>query len=473
MARRSFSNIVSYMIAFLRSLRPNVDTKPGTFTRDVVIDAPANEFAILYRSIENVSNSQSPDLAFSQALDRLARNLQTQRRGAQKALGHVTFYRIVAPSGDVSIPRGTAVSSKGSVQEAPRQYVTVQDTTLSVASFDPTTGRFEVTVPIRASAGGAAGNVPAGTITALVDPLPNIAGCYNSSPTQAGSDRESDTDLSTRVKALITGNNVGTSPGYFSGILSHPSVSDVYVVGPEDTTIAKRAYAGSIDILVRGLIPTQPTIERYVYVTGTVYYIPTKQPLNVLSSGSFVLQGTTTGILVEGTHYNTVQDTAVFGGSINAIDKFEFVAGMLTLGETITFTYTYNSLIEDLQNQVNAPLIKIATADVLVKAARARQVDVTATIEILPGYTATGVATDVRNAVINFLNSFLIGQEVQQSDVINVIVDVVGVDDVLVPLTTLEENPETGSLTQDSDGNLPIPVDSYATAGDVTIYVKS
>lgn len=475
MAIRSFSDIVASMIGYLRRLRPKVDTKEGTFTRDVVIDAPASEFSILYRAINNVSNAQSPDLGTSSDLDNLSRNLQSQRKGAQKALGIITFYRVDIPQGTISIPRGTSVSSKGGFSISPKRFVTTQDAIINILSFNPSTARFEVDVPIRAITGGGSSNLPAGAISTLVSGVTGVAGCYNSAPTTGGKDRETDTQLAIRIKNILAGNNVGTLGGYYNSIIEHPDVVGVKVVGPDDTTVQKRSTVGSIDILIRGAVPTQPTsLESYIYTPSVSYYIPENQPLYTAVSGSFIVEGSSSGTLVQGTHYNVYKDISLYGGSVRAADRFVFIPGSgIVNGETLTFTYTYNSLIDELQTNMTADTVKSINADVLIREARRRNININVTIGVFAGYVPNQVASDVKTVITAALNDYTIGEEVQQSDIIAIIAAVDGVDDVLVPLTTFQEDVATGNITQNVDGNLTIPADSYAAAGTINVFVGS
>ena len=472
MAIRSFSDIVLSMLNFLRRLRPRVDTKEGTFTRDVIIDAPASEFSTFYSALENVSNSQSPDLATAQALTNLARNLQAPRRGTVRASGTVIFYRVSAPPGTIQIPRGTIVSSKGSLTVSPRQFVTTQDASLSIVNFNAETARFEVEVPIRSVLGGADSNVPAGAISVLVTPIANVVGCYNRSSTTGGQDRESDLACANRIKQIFLGNNVGTESGYYLTLMNNVNITDVKVVGPNDTTLVKRSSAGTIDILIRGAVATQPPIEEYVYTTSTAYYIPLKQPFFTVGSSSFIVNGSVSGQLTQGIDYAVSYDSGIYGGSIYATDKFNFLHS-LSNGESLTFTYSYNSLIEDAQTILDSNTGKIVTADVLVKAAKQRLINVTAIITLLAGYTADATITSVQAALSTHLNEYAIGEEVQQSDIIAIIANVTGVDSVNVPLTTLAEDITTGNIVQDVNGNLIIPADSYAVSGTITILVQS
>ena len=60
----------------------------------------------------------------------------------------------------------------------------------------------------------------------------------------------------------------------------------------------------------------------------------------------------------------------------------------------------------------------------------------------------------------------------QQSDIIAVITNTTGVDDVTVPLDLFVESSDTGSIEQDATGNLIIPINSYATPGDITVNIR-
>jgi len=221
---------------------------------------------------------------------------------------------------------------------------------------------------------------------------------------------------------------------------------------------------------VRGGISAQ-AIDEFIYNDGSSYHTFSYQPIHLFTtSGSFSAVGSISGNLVDGVDYTVVKDGGFYGGSVRGSDRFYFLP-TLTDGETITITYTYNSLIPTLQAAVDGDSAKIVGADVLIKEAKILLIDVTATIELFAGYDITEVATNVETAIANALSDYLIEQEVQQSDIIAVIAAVEGVDDVLVPLTKFEES--EGDITQDSDGNLVIPWDSYATSGTITVIVKS
>jgi len=470
---KSFLTIVNAMRRFLHAERPNVDTSPGTFTRDVVIDAPSKELESLYLDLNRTANAQSPDLAGTSDVEQLGRNFQLRRRGPLKTTGIASFYSFETPAETITIPRGTTVASKAAPDGTSQQYVTSQVVTLGPTNFNSETGRYEANASVRAVVAGIDGNVTAGAIAAVLDPVAGVAGVYNFNAFTNGADFENLTSFRARLKSVITGNNVGTTDGYYQTITRITDVLDARIASAgQGVEELRRTDVGAVDIYVRGLISAEAPSEIYtVSVSAPFEFVVSKQPIDLLASDSFSLIGSTTGTLIADTHYTITRDVGKFAGSTRGSDKFVFTG--LTAGEEVTIVYSYNSLIESLQVYMEDDSRKVLGADLLVKSAIPRQVDVACTIRTLPGYTATGVSTSVNTTLTAFLNSYTIGEEVQQSDVLAVIANTTGVDDVTVPLTTFAESSVTGTLVQDSSGNLIIPADSYAVAGTFTITVRT
>jgi len=470
---KSFRDIVNAMLRYLHSQRSNVDTSPGTFTRDVVIDATANELSSLYLDLNRVSNAQSPDLAAVTDIEKLGRNFQLRRKGPIKATGTITFYSFEPPATTITIDRGTTVVSKALPDGTAQQYVTTQDATLGATDFNANTGRYEVDVTMRAVIAGADANVPPGTISGMLTPISGISGVYNYNAVTNGADYEALSTFRKRLKSVLTGNNAGTSDGYYQTIIRISDVVDARIASA-DTGIEtlRRGDVGAVDIYVRGLISTQAPTETYTVPSSTPYeYVVSKQPIDLLAMDSFILTGSVTGTLVKDTHYTIVQDTSKYGGSVDGADKFVFTN--VTPGEDITIVFSYNSLIESLQTFMEDDSRKVLGADLLVKSAKPRRINVGGTIRVLAGYTASNIVTNVISALSTYLDTYTIGEEVQQSDVLAAITNTTGVDDVTVPLEVFEEDSTTGDLVQDVSGNIIIPADSYAVAGDITITVRA
>ena len=470
---KSFRDVVNAMIRFLYSERPNVDSSPGTFTRDVVIDATSRELESLYLDLNRTSNAQSPDLASTVDIEQLGRNFQLRRRGPLKTTGIVSFYSFEAPAETITISRGTTVVSKASPDGTSQQYVTTQDVTLGVTDFNGDTGRYETGAPVRAEVAGVNGNIPPGAIAAILDPVAGIAGVYNFNAFTNGADFETLANFRARIKSVITGNNVGTVDGYYQTVTRITDVLDARIAS-SDSGIEelRRTDVGAVDIYIRGLISAQASSEVYTVPVSAPYeFVVSAQPIDLLAADSFSLIGSVTGTLIAGTHYTIIQDVSKFAGSIRGSDKFVFTG--LSAGEEVTIVYSYNSLIESLQLYMEEDSRKVLGVNLLVKSALPRQINIECTIRTLPGYTTVGVITDVSTTLTTFLNGYTIGEEVQQSDILAAIANTTGVDDVTVPLNTFEESSSTGDLSADASGNLIIPADSYAIAGTITVNVRA
>ena len=56
---RTANEIILSLIDFFRVAQPLLDTKPGTVSRDVIIDGPATQYARLYEELGAITNKQS------------------------------------------------------------------------------------------------------------------------------------------------------------------------------------------------------------------------------------------------------------------------------------------------------------------------------------------------------------------------------------------------------------------------------
>ena len=469
---KDFRRLINDLKRFLQSVRPNVDTSPGTYTRDVILDAPANELSILYTELLRTSNAQSVETASAGDVENLGRNFQVFRKGPIPASGIATFFAFDEPGSNITIPRGTQLATKASVDGTSRQFVTTQSTLLTSTHFRASSGRFEVDVPVRATVGGTSSNIGAGALSAIMNPVSGVSGVFNQSAITSGSDFEPFPTYRTRIKSVITGNNAGTASGYFQTATRISEVLDVKVAavntGPE---LLRRPDPGAVDIYIRGNISAQAPVESFIVTQATPFnYFLTKQPVDVNVLDGIVVIGSTSGLMVRDTDFTFSQDTEAFGGTVRGSDKLIFTTGVLE--EQISILYSYNSLVESLQVFMEADNRKVLGADILINAAFSRRINLECTVRLLPGFTASTVSTSVSTNVNTALNSYQIGEEVQQSDIVAIITGTSGVDDVTLPLDLFEESNDTGTIVQDISGNLVIPINSYVVPGDIVVNVR-
>lgn len=469
MARRTFDDIVSTLTTFITGKVPTLDTKTGTFTRDVLIDPLAVEMDNFYQNLELIANNQVIDSADDNSLVKLASNFGLTRKPAVVATGSVTFYRTTTPGAPITIPAGTTISTQATLNDPAEQFATTQTVQLTASDFNATTGRYEKSAPVAASLPGAKGNVAQQTIVALVQSISGITGVVNSNATSGGADQESITALRTRLKTKLLGNNVGTRNGYFNLVLSQSAVSDAKTVSFSDSG-SKRTQIGSVDVFIKGKQSSQ-VIETFTFFAGNQIYTPLNQPADVNVTTTAIGEATKSSTLVKDVDWKWDFDTGAYGGSTRAQNNvrwlFQSGSNRPLDGELVTLTYTYNSLIPTIQTLLLADNNKVVGADILAKWGRERSINVTASIKVLPGFTFSTVQSSVVTSLTTFLNSFTFGQAVQKADVVKQIVDTSGVDDV--NLTTLTISSADTDLNADSLGNLAIPTDSYAIAGTLTI----
>lgn len=468
MARKTYAEIVEDMIGAVQSSSSSVDTKEGTFTRDVVIEPPALELDTLHEEIERVEKSQNPQTADDEGILKLAANLGLERGRPQKAIGRVFFYRSTAPTSDVTIPAGTRIGTASSAEQPSLWYATLATVTMyaSLASsyYNASRSRYEIPASIQADTGGVEYNVALRTITVMQGTISGIDGVMNEEVMDGGEDEETITSLRDRIVTRISGNNVGTRDGFSALVETNESVSGVKVVGAGDPEMT-RTTAGGVDIFVRGLVPASVS-DTWLY-SPTNPHTMTYQPVVISASGSIV--GSESGVLEYGIHWDWLKGSGSFAGSIYGNDGIDWIQAPQT-GEQLTASYLYNSLIPTLQTLTDRDDNKPVCADVMVKWATEVPINVTVVISLLSGFDASTVSADVSSVLSTALSAYALGEDVQQSDLVALVHAVAGVDDVRLPLSVFET--AGGSISQDSDGNIPISSTSYASAGTIGVTVS-
>ena len=109
MAIKTMSEIVESLMGYIQATHPFANVTVGTFSRDVLIDAPASEMAELYGEIRLAQEAQSVRDASGLHLDRLLANWSVYRRPGTIATGSVWFQRASEPIVDITIHSGTRV----------------------------------------------------------------------------------------------------------------------------------------------------------------------------------------------------------------------------------------------------------------------------------------------------------------------------------------------------------------------------
>jgi len=444
---KSFQDIVQSLIAQVRITQPNANTTIGTYQRDVLIDAPANEMSDLYGQVEVAQKAQSVELADSDHLDRLLANFALYRRPATRATGSIYFQRQTPPGVDVIVPAGTRLRTTTTISQDALEFATTETVTMLAASastyYNADEDRYEVEASIQANYAGSIYNVGPNTITDIVSTI-SFTYVKNKSAVTGGLDEESDDSFRARGLSVLKGINVGTKSGYEVLAEAVPGIEAAIVVDPNDSEMERVKDGGGADVWIR----TDSTSERtdiYIYGAGEDYHLCSYAPVLSVSA---VTQGGV--LLVPEVDYNFDPDPWVYARTKFAFDKVVWVTSR-TPGAEIRVTYVYSDLVGALQDLIDMSEHHIVGAEVMSKACYSAIVNVTMKVEILPGYDPITVTSAVNSSIVSYIDTLPLGMEVQQSDVIALAESTLGVDSVVIPLTTFTVDRELSHVTDVAD----------------------
>lgn len=204
----------------LERVPADVDKSEGSYIWDAL--APA-AYQLYEASIwaQEVLRRGFASTAFGAYLDLRCEERGIVRRPAVKAGGAVTF---IGVAGTV-VPAGTRVATPADAMTSTPsiEYETTAEAVLLA-------GPGGVEVPVTAVEAGIGGNVPAGTISILVDAVPGVTGVGNAAAVVGGMEAESDEALLARylVKVREPGTS-GNKADYVQWALEVPGVSGVQV----------------------------------------------------------------------------------------------------------------------------------------------------------------------------------------------------------------------------------------------------
>lgn len=211
-----------------------------------------------------LSDNTNLQLLINEQFDKYASNYDLTRKGSTKATGSVLFYTDIRPTSDVLIQDNTIVSTSPDFDSdiGTINFVVVGTKVLSADNpdiyYNSTLKRYEIQVNIEAQNEGDSGNVPAEAITVALNVAPNLR-VINQIPTRYGNDRETNQQLSDRIKVAKSEYDSGTERGYNSTAMDVPGVIQARVEIAGDPlmmrdyyTPDKRHIGGKVDVYTRG-----------------------------------------------------------------------------------------------------------------------------------------------------------------------------------------------------------------------------
>lgn len=189
------------------------------------------------------------------------------------------------------------------------------------------------------------------------------------------------------------------------------------------------------------------------------------------------------GILYTSKNFMTIENIKILSGFKNTVNSRLSVNNMNQPGlnsryrafydyvgpknnERIVIRYNYNKLINEVTTAIEK--IRPINADVIAKEAKEVGINVTMNIVIVTGsqVSSNTIVQNLRDAVINSLNSETLGGTIDSSDLINAAYSITGVDRVRI--IGFNKNNESGQVL-----SITAQKDEYFVANNVIINVES
>lgn len=440
---RTFADIVQTMIDYINTKFTDIATFSGSVIRDVVIEAPSNEIALLYKENENTKLLRSLDNASdipTVDLIQIGNNYGLELLPGTKARGTITFrvLNLSTTESDITIPAGTQVQTAHTTDFAAVVFQTLEDVTFYAASapsyFNSDTGFYEVTTIIECTDIGKAGNVSTGVINILSTTINRIHSVYNSNTTAGGTEIETNEDFAERILEKLKGNNIGTKSGIKTIAESFSSaIVSVEIVGPNDEEMTRNEYGGSVDVVIQGEYLETAT-QTEVYETGDTEIILETQPVKSILSVTGYVDGDEYTFSAETDYSFIIDDWSLQNGSILAQSKILWIGTTPDDGSDVTIIYTYNKLVVDLQAEYDDDSNHIIASDILVRTAVEIPTDISLQITVYSGVDKTTVSANCVSALSSFASNLLLGESLNMSDIVGIVENISGVNKVVIPL---------------------------------------
>ena len=213
--------------------------------------ALAAQVCALYVQTDWLTRQVFPQSAEGEYLDRHAQLRGLERKQAVAAQGVVRFTAGSAADGEGRIPKGTVCMTTGLVR--------FETTAVGIIPA----GELTADVPVQALVPGAAGNVDAGTITAMAVAPAGVSSCANPKACAGGGDQEGDEALRERVMDTFRRLPNGANAAFYQQeALSFDQVAGAAVV-------SRPRGVGTVDVVVTTLagLPDQTLLD-----TLTAYF---------------------------------------------------------------------------------------------------------------------------------------------------------------------------------------------------------
>ena len=382
----------------------------------------ANAYGILIADVETI---------IKEVIDEYALNVGTSREQPIYATGVVQYGRktVLTPAeGDFIVYPGSIVETAAGIR-----YITTVQTTMYVDNassyWNADLMLYVIDVPVIAEGVGSTGNTEAFGVINMSTAVAGFDTVTNKDAITGGYDEETNENLINRVKLSYLGNNRGSRYGIEKLIYDNTDITDLYVVMPGNAySIRDEGTGGSIDVYIIDE-KLESILETFnPPIPGDPYQILTKRPVSSVNSVS------------EGTWAFEKDTLTINRGSIKSNDRIAFTVLPIN---PYTVSYLYNTNIELVQNLINKDENKVLGADILIKEATRIYIDISFVLNVLPGYSKAVVIANITQILNSNIQTLSLNTPLQQSDIVEWVYGVSGVDQIILPFTKFNRTSES------------------------------
>jgi hypothetical protein len=487
MITKTIDDLRTEVMTELLNHLPNLDLTEGTPERDLFVEAPiSGQLIPAWDELIYVSKSFAPILFYndltSEDIKTYMANYNVAVLASTYSSGVVTFFTTVTPTTDITIESNTVVRTNSAT---PVDFVVdgryVMYSSIASSYYNSVNNRWEINCRVKALNPGPAYRAGSGAVTVMVSSITGITGCVNTDAISGGQDEESLESALKRVVDKFQGRGLGSTLGLKAFVQSY--VEAVNVVGAREPEMLRdEGYGGMIDFYIIGSESTTQTDTFTISSTGLdsptlVTYtnnsvLLTKQPvLNVTS----VIKN---NIVLSTDYWDLTKDTGILKESTQGYDKITLTSagiedtgigsstGYFVDGDEIEVTYLYNSLLEDIETDLNTTTNHYMNRDYLVRSMTEVTIGVAFRFKELAGQIFSTVSAAVELDVASFINDILNNGSVERADIVGVAKQNSYVDNIDLDSVVLTA---TGGGVVTAQGDVTLGKNEYPAAGTITL----
>lgn len=458
MARKSIETLIGELRTFLRIYNYRLDTGDSSLNKALILYPYAVGGKAVLDQVEDIRDLHILSENEGTEIDDFAGDFKKERSAGRYASVTIIFYTRTTPTENITVHAGAQVRTAGTAFVSPAAFSTLSEATFAVSAaetyYSYDRDRYEFAVAGIADDIGSTGNVGAGDIVQLVSSVSGVDGVTNLVASSGGIDEEDDEDLKRRISLAQSGRDLNVVDG-LRGYVQDQGFLDAFPVRVED---ADSERITGVDVFVIDNSYATHT-ETFTYDPSRERYYFTLRPVVAVTS----VQGSLAGILGTSEYDATIDTTSQYRRSTQGLDYISFrQTAALTVGESVSVTYTYSEAIRQAQSNLALNTNKILTTDALVKRAYPVYFYLNATLDLTTNADGPATRNKARNAIVQLLSTYRLGDDIQKSDLVVALQE--GYGDY--PIDTVDAVVINSYYLQDEFGSTYQPIDEVISVGN-------